>query len=60
MRETFYLPCDIGGCEAPEGAREKTNCVHCGGELHQHQGWWYCWEDDHFEFPQDPVDVRED
>lgn len=33
--------CDMGRCEAPEGARGTTNCIHCGGELIEQDGAWY-------------------
>ena len=38
------LPCCYNGrCEAPKGARGITNCICCGGELHELDGCWYHW-----------------
>lgn len=37
--------CEYGWqCEAPSGAREITNCIHCGKELHEKNGWWFTWD----------------
>ena len=39
--------CEYTGiCVAPAGARYITNCVHCGKELHEVNGWWYTWDAD--------------
>ena len=58
MRDFDGPRCDVSGeCEAPEGARGITNCIHCGKELHEKDGWWWTWDADllpHKE-PQCPV-----
>ena len=42
---------DTGICVAPKGAREITNCVHCGKELHEKDGKWWTWDADNFSNP---------
>lgn len=37
--------CDnMGLCQAPDGARGTTNCIHCGKELDERDGWWWTWD----------------
>jgi hypothetical protein len=35
--------CFNSECEAAPGAEGVTNCIHCGGELHQVGRFWYHW-----------------
>lgn len=52
------MPCDNAGqCEAPRGARDITNCIHCGKELHEKNGEWFTWDAYMVKFPisQGPV-----
>jgi len=45
--------CDLSGeCEAKVGARGITNCIHCGKELRESNGWWYTWDADEYPYPR--------
>lgn len=33
--------CYDGKCDAPANATGITNCIHCGGELREINGFWY-------------------
>lgn len=51
--------CDISGrYEAPRGARDSTNCIHCGKELVERDGQWWTWDADMHESQQsqDPIE----
>ena len=51
--EEDELPCDISGlCEAAPGDRGITNCIYCGKELHEKDGWWWTWDAYMVENPQ--------
>ena len=52
--------CNISGlCEGPKGASLITNCIHCGKELHEKNGWWYTWDADTCENPEPQSPVLE-
>ena len=37
--------CDISGrCTAADGSRGITNCIHCGKELREKDGYWWTWD----------------
>lgn len=47
------LVCDlVGRCEAAEGERSITNCIHCGKELHEKDEQWWTWDADQFTNPK--------
>jgi hypothetical protein len=49
--------CTWGTCEASPGVCDITQCIHCGKELREKDGWWYAWDPDlHKGARQDPVD----
>lgn len=50
--------CNNGLCEAPEGARGITNCIHCGKQLHEKDGAWYTWDADMYKYPKPQDYVR--
>ena len=44
--------CNNGKCEAMAGARDITNCIHCGKELHEKDGKWWTWDAEFTENPE--------
>lgn len=54
--------CNNGHCEAPKDARGITNCVHCGKELRESDGYWWTYdaEKSPHPVPQDVVRYARD
>lgn len=49
---------DVGWCEAADGERRVTNCIHCGKELLEREGWWWTWDAIEFDSPRPQCAVR--
>ncbi len=50
--------CEIRGrCEAMQGARGTTNCIHCGKELHERDDKWWTWDAEFVPNPKPQDDV---
>lgn len=45
--------CDNYVCEHEEGETDLSNCIHCGAEMFQEQGFWF-----HHEQRQIPYNDR--
>lgn len=51
--------CDISGrCQAASGDRGISNCIHCGKELCESDGFWWTWDANFYSDPKPQCPVR--